>query len=418
MSSPTRPALGSRFWRVWTASGISALGDGVRLAALPLLAAGITRDPLAVATVSIATGLPWALFALVAGALVDRLDRRRVMGIADLARFVTMGAVGLTVATHHATIAWLCVAGFALGTAETMFDNASQAILPHVVARPQLEPANSRLQSVEIVAASFVGPPVGAVLFAAVAALPFLVDSGSFLIAALLVLTLSGSYRVPHQGPRRRLHTEIAEGLSWLWHHQLIRGLALMLAVWNLVSAANMAILVLYALHSLHLTTTGFGLLLTTEAVGAVLGSLVATRVIRRLGPAPTLSLLVVIGSASYLGIALAHNAYLAAALLGVEGLVGLIWNVTTVSARQVIIPTALFGRVNSVYRFLSWGVFPVGAALGGVLASRFGLRAPFVVASVTLMVMLVFGRRAVNPRTFAQAYADADRPPTESLSP
>jgi MFS family permease len=417
VSSQARSGLGSRFWRVWGASGISAIGDGVRMAALPLLAAGITRDPIAVAAVSIATGLPWALFALVAGALVDRLDRRRVMGIADLCRFAVMSALALAVATHHATIAVLCVAGFALGTAETMFDNASQAILPHVVERRQLESANSRLGSVQIVAESFVGPPLGALLFVAVAALPFLVDSVSFLAAAILVLTLTGSYRVPRQGPPRHLHTEIAEGLSWLWHNRLLRGLAFMLATWNLVSSANQAILVLFALHTLNLSKTGFGLLLTTAAAGGILGSLVATRTIRRFGPGHTLAGVVLIGAASYLGIAVSHNVWVVAALVGVEGFVSLVWNVTTVSARQIIIPTALFGRVNSVYRFLSWGVIPLGAALGGVLAAVFGLRAPFLVASGTLVVMLAIGSRAVNQRTFAEAYASAPAPPDDATA-
>ncbi|HEX7442595.1 MAG TPA: MFS transporter, partial [Acidimicrobiales bacterium] len=178
-------ALDGRFWRIWAASAVSTLGDGVRVAALPLLAATLTRDPIAVASVAVAQGLPWALFALLSGALVDRLDRRLIMGYTDLFRFVVTGGLVVLVATHHTSIAALCVVAFCLGSAETMFDNASQAILPAVVARPHLELANSRLASVEIVTRDFVGPPFGALLFTLAALVPFAVDSASFAVAAV-----------------------------------------------------------------------------------------------------------------------------------------------------------------------------------------------------------------------------------------
>jgi len=403
-----RAPLGRRFWRVWSAAGISYVGDGVRAAALPLLAAGLSHRPMAVASVTVAEGLPWALFALIAGALVDRLDRRRVMGIADLCRFVVVGLLALAVATGHASIPLICVAAFCLGTAQTMFDNASQAILPNVVDQPLLERANSRLATVEILSESFVGPPLGAALFVGLAALPFMVDSASFLIAALLVLTLPGSYRAPRTGPPRRLHHEIAEGLRWLWHHRLIRTLALMLTVWNLVASAIAAVFVLFALHTLHLGKFEYGLLLTAAAVGGLAGSLVATRVIDRLGPGWTLRVVVLAAAVAYLGMSLSHQVVVVALLFGVEGMMGVIWNVVTVSARQTIIPTRLFGRVNSVYRFLSWGSIPIGAAIGGLLATVFGLRAPFVLASASLVVMLALGSRVVNQRGFDLAFADA----------
>ena len=400
--------LGGRFWRVWTAAGISYLGDGVRAAALPLLAAGISHQPLAVASVTVAEGLPWALFALIAGALVDRLDRRKVMGIADLCRFATIGLLALAVATDHASIPVICVAAFALGTAQTMFDNASQAILPNLVAQPLLERANSRLATVEILSETFVGPPLGAALFVGLAALPFMVDSASFLIAALLVLTMTGSYRAPRTGPPRRLHHEIAEGLRWLWHHRLIRTLAFMLTVWNLVASAIAAVFVLFALHTLHLGKVQYGVLLTAVAVGGLIGSLLATRVIGWLGPGRTLKVVVLMGATSYLGMALARQVVVVGLLLAVEAMAGVTWNVVTVSARQTIIPTQLFGRVNSVYRFLSWGSMPVGAALGGVLATAFGLRAPFIVACGALLVMITLGSRVVNQRSFDAAFAEA----------
>jgi MFS family permease len=407
-SRPGTSRLGGRFWRVWTAQGISSVGDGVRAAALPLLAAGITHQPLAVASVTVAEGLPWVLFALVAGALVDRLDRRKVMGIADLCRFATVGLLAVAVATDHASIPLLCLAGFALGTAQTMFDNASQAILPAVVDKPQLERANSRLATIQILSESFVGPPLGAALFVGLAAVPFFVDSASFLIAALIVLTLTGSYRAPRVGPPRHLHTEIAEGLRWLWHHRLIRTLALMLTVWNMVASAIAAVFVLFALRTLHLSKVEYGVLLTSAAIGGLVGSFVATRVVARLGPGRALRCVVLVAAASYLGMSVSRQVVVIGVLTGVEGMAGVVWNVVTVSARQTIIPTELFGRVNSVYRFLGWGSIPIGAAIGGVLATAFGLRAPFVLAAIALTLMIVASARVVNQRSFNDAFAEA----------
>ena len=298
-------------------------------------------------------------------------------------------------------MAVLCVVAFCLGSAETMFDNASQAILPSVVERSSLELANSRLQSVEIITRDFVGPPFGALLFGVATLTPFALDSASFGVAAVLVLTLTGSFRVERSGPPTRIRTDIAEGLRWLWRHRLIRTLAIMLAVWNLVSAASMAVLVLFALEELGTTRTGYGLLFTAWAVGGLLGSLVATRVIARLGHARSLITAVMVGALSYTGMIFVTNPFVAGGLFLMEGVVVVIWNVITVSARQALVPAELFGRVNSVYRFVGWGVLPIGALLGGVVARAFGLRAPFVIAAVTLVVLVLWARRIVTRAAF-----------------
>ena len=403
-------ALDSRFWRIWVASAISTLGDGVRTAALPLLAATLTRDPISMAAVSVAQGLPWALFALVSGALVDRLDRRLIMGCTDLFRCAVTAGLVVVVGTHHSSVAALCVVAFCLGTAETLFDNASQAILPAVVQRSALEVANSRLQSVEIVTRDFVGPPLGAVLFGLAAVAPFAVDSVSFGLGAVLVLTLSGSFRVERTGPPTRIRTDIAEGLRWLWRHRLIRTMAIMLGVWNLMSAATMAVFVLFALDELGMSRTGYGLLFTAWAVGGLLGSLVATRVIDRVGHARALLGSVLLGAASYTGMVLVRQPVVVGGLFLLEGLAVVIWNVITVSARQALVPPELFGRVNSVYRFIGWGVLPVGALVGGLVARTFGLRAPFAIAACALLVMVAWASRIISRATFDAAF-EAGRP-------
>jgi MFS family permease len=402
-----RSALGARFWRIWVAAGVSTLGDGMREVALPLLAATITRDPALVAAVSLAGRLPWLVLSLVSGALVDRVDRRRMMGTVDVVRAVVMVTLAVTVAADVASIAVLCVIAFALGTGETLFDNAAQAIMPSIVRRDQLELANSRLYAAQVVSFEFVGPPLGALLFAAAASVPFVVDSVSFAIAATLALTLAGSYRpVRATGPPTRMRTEIVEGLRWLWAHRLLRTLGLMLGVWNLLTTAIFSVFVLFALETLGLSKVGYGLIFTGAAVGSLLGTVVATRVIARFGPATALLGAVFTSAISYLVIAVTSSAVLVGIMFAVGGLTSVLWNVITVSLRQSIIPDALLGRVNSVYRFLGWGTMPIGAAVGGALAKGFGLRAPFYVSAGVLAVMGVAALPVVNRRTIEAARA------------
>ena len=405
-----RSELGARFWRIWVAAGVSTLGDGMREVAMPLLAATITHDPALVAAVSLAGRLPWLVLTLVSGALVDRLDRRRVMGTVDIVRAALMGTLALTVAADITSIAVLCVIAFALGTGETLFDNAAQAIMPSVVRRDQLELANSRLYAAQVVSFEFVGPPVGALLFAIAAALPFVVDGVSFAVAAALALTLAGSYRpVRAAGPPTRMRTEIVEGLRWLWAHRLLRTLGLMLGMWNLLTTAIFSVFVLFALETLGLSKVGYGLIFTGAAVGSLVGTVVATRVIARLGAATALLGAVFTSAISYVVIALTSSPVLVGIMFAVGGLTSVVWNVITVSLRQSIIPDALLGRVNSVYRFLGWGTMPIGAAVGGALAKGFGLRAPFYVSAAVLAVMGVAALPVVNRRTIEAARAQSD---------
>ena len=379
----------------------------MRDVALPLLAAAITRDPALVAAVSLAGRLPWLVLSLVSGALVDRVDRRRMMGTVDVVRAVVMVTVAVTVAADVASVAVLCVIAFALGTGETLFDNAAQAIMPSIVRRDQLELANSRLYAAQVVSLEFVGPPLGALLFAVAASLPFVVDGVSFAIAAALALTLAGCYRpVRATGPPTRMRTEIVEGLRWLWAHRLLRTLGLMLGVWNLLTTAIFSVFVLFALETLGLSKVGYGLIFTGAAVGSLLGTVVATRVIARLGPATALLGAVFTSAISYLVIALTSSAVLVGIMFAVGGLTSVLWNVITVSLRQSIIPDPLLGRVNSVYRFLGWGTMPIGAAVGGALAKGFGLRAPFYVSAGVLAVMGVAALPVVNRRTIEAARA------------
>jgi MFS family permease len=406
--------LGPRYHKLWSASAVSNFGDGLDSAALPLLAALITRDPMLFAGVAVANKLPWLLFGLQAGAIVDRVDRKRLMSVVNAIRFVVMATLGIAVLGDWATISLLYVVAFALGIGETLYDNAAQAMMPALVRRDQLETANGRLFGVEIVNNQFVGPPIGGFLFGIAAALPILIDAGTYAISALIILTIPGAYAA-RRGPdvvtavKRRMRTEVAEGLAWLWRHRLLRTLALMLGLMNGLGSAAFAIFGLYALDILGVSEFGFGVLLTAFAVGSLAGSIVAGRLANRIGRGPALIGSVVVMGSMLIGQGLTSSPYVFGALSAASGVAVVLWNVVTVSFRQAIIPDELLGRVNSVYRFLGWGSMPIGALLGGVIAGALGLRAPFIIAGALQLVALVLILPIVNTRTIEEARQAAE---------
>jgi MFS family permease len=411
-----KPRLTGAFWRLWTAGTISNLGDGVDLAALPLLAASLTRDPRLVAGMGVAFTLPWLLFALPAGAIVDRLDRRRTMYRVNMVRAALVACIALSVAMGAASIWILYAVALAMGFCETLFDNASQAMLPAIVHPSLLEVANGRQYAAEVVANTFVGPPLGGVLFAAAASAPFWLDSGSFLISALLIASLAGSFRPAPRpagpggtpAPRRSLRQDIAEGVHWLRRHRLLRTLALLLGAMNFASWLGMSTAVLFAQEILGLDDRGFGLLLAGMAVGGVIGGVFGPRIAAALGPGPALVMSIAAIGFSQAAVGLMSNAWAVAGLFWISGLFVPVWNIITVSLRQQIVPDHLLGRVNSVYRFLGWGLQPLGALAGGLIANAYGLRLPFLVGGAVTAVCLALAWPRITTHAIEAAKAAA----------
>jgi MFS family permease len=393
---------------LWTASTISNVGDGIDLAALPLFAAALTRDPVLVAGLATAARLPWLLFALTAGALVDRVDRRALMVGVNLVRGGLVAVIAVSAATGTASIWLLYVVSFLLGVSETLFDNAAQSLLPAIVEPPQLEAANGRQQAAEMVANSFAGPPLGSILFSLTVSAPFWADSASFVIAAALIATIAGSYRPtpPVDGPRRSLRADVAEGIRWLHGHRLLRTLAILLGVANLAQNLWFATFVLFAQEDLGLSDRGYGFLLAAMALGGVVGGVLSGRVTTRLGPARALVGCLVVDGVVTIAMGFCSQAWLVAALSVLSGVFIVTWNVITVSLRQRIIPGHLFGRVNSVYRFIGWGSIPIGAILGGVLADAFGLRSTFFVGGAVVLLSLLLARSRITAEEIAAAEA------------
>lgn len=399
--------LGRRFGLLLTAAGISNLGDGLMGAALPLLVAALTRDPVLVAAATFAGRLPWLLFAVPSGALVDRMDRRRVLVVTNVVRAGLVGGLTWAIVADAAGLWLVYVVAFALGVCETFFDTSAEAFVPSLVETKLLPAANGRLQVFEWVGNAFMGPPLGAALFGFAAGLPFGLNAASFAASAALIAAIGGT-RAPTRDVKAPLGSEIKEGLVWLWNQRVVRTLALMAGVTNLVTFGIIAIFVLFAQDVLGIGDAGYGILLATLGVGGLLGAVFAPRVVRRLGPGVAAQSTVVIGVVLNLILGSTSSPWVAGAVLFTYGLSITLWNVVSVSLRQTLTPDHLRGRVAGASRLVTWGAQPVGAVLGGVAASWLGLRAPFFVAAAGLALTFLLTLRLINNRTIADAEAGA----------
>jgi len=383
-----RPRLSAAYWRLWWAAAVDNIGDGAFAAAVPLLAVTITRDARLISIVSAATYLPWLLLSLPAGAVVDRHDRVSLMWRSQAIQAIVVGVVAVLATLGRVGIPVLAVMAFGLGACEVVFTNASQAILPDIVPTPLLHKANGNQYTITTIGRLFLGPPLGSLLFAVTVALPFGLDAGSFALSAALLATLP---RRPHRHIEHPpIRTAVAEGLHWLTAHRLLRTLALLLGVNTFCFQLGNVTLVLLATQTLHLSARGYGLLLAGAAVGSVLGGLLSTRIVTRIGALPALLAALAANVIIFAGIGISPDAIVLGGLLALNGFVTTIWNIVTVSLRQQIVPTGLLGRVNSVYRLLGWGLIPLGALTGGFLAHQFGLRAPYPIAGALRGIALI----------------------------
>ena len=394
-TTPRQP-LGSGYWRLWASSGLSNLADGIVKVALPLVAIQFTRSPTLIAGVTFAVTLPWLLFALPAGALADRLDRRRAMVGANCVRALLLAVLGCAVVVDVGSIWVLYVVALGVGVAETIYDTSAQSILPQVVRSDELSRANGRLYAAELTANQFVGPPLAGFLVATGAAVAFAAPVALWAVAVVALLFVRGSFRI-ERARRASLRADIAEGLRFLWRHRLLRTFAVMTGVVNAATSATGAIFVLYAIgptSPMGLSQQAYGVLLAAVAVGSLVGSFVAEPVTRMLGRARTLALTVAT-AALMVGVpAVTTNPFVIGAVYFVAGLGLVIWNVIVVSLRQSVTPNRLLGRVNSGYRLVAWGAMPLGAAIGGVLAQLLGLRAVFV--TMALLTLTLFAAMTI----------------------
>jgi MFS family permease len=385
-----RTPLGNDFYKLWLANAVSNVGDGVTMVASPLLVASLTDDPGLVAGAAFVSQLPWLLFALISGAYVDRWDRRRVIITVNTARFAILALLAVAVWSGAVTIALIYLAAFGLGTLETLADTASQAILPAIVADEQLERANSRLMATFVLGNQLAAKPLGAYLFVLGAAVPFGVDALTFLLAALLLSALrwrpAPAEPVPAAG--RSLRAEIGEGVRRLWSRPILRLMALLLCVGNVLFCAAFAAFVLYTAQRLGLDEIGFGVLLSIWAVGGLLGTVLAPRLRERFGSGALLRIGLLIEVATHVTLAVTRTPWVAALILILFGVHTMVWGVLIMSLRQRLIPDELRGRIGSVFALMDLGGAAVGTLLGGLIARTAGLTTPYWLAGIGMAVL------------------------------
>ena len=397
---------GGRFRALWLATGVSSVGDGMVLVAFPLLALTLTRYPLSIAGVAVAGRLAALLVALPVGALVDRVDRRRLVMAVEGLRAVTMAGFGASVLTRQDTLAGIYLAAFLLGGLTVALDVISAACLPALVDDEDLVGANARLLTAELTGEELLGQAAGGAAFAAAAALPFLCDAASFVGSAALM-----AYAVP-RGEKRRsdasLLSDVVAGIRWLAGDRLLRSLVVVIGCLAYCQAMVFGVMALYVTGPLHLSSAGYGLFLAVAGSGNVIGALAAGRLNRRIGGGWCIIGAGAVAVAGYLAMAVAGSALLAVIALTAETAAVLVGNTSVRSARQSAAGSGMQGRAASAFQVLVLGALPLGGLVGGVLAPVVGIRGVMVVAAgLQAVVLTVLGARLLAPAVVSQDFAE-----------
>ena len=431
--------LGSSYWRLWTATAISNLGDGISGVAYPWVASAVTRSPLLIAAAGFASRLPWLIFTLHAGVITDRFDRRKLIVAMDAIRGVFTLIVGAFVLLNKDSLPslndlssitdletnWplyitLVITAFLFGLAEVLRDNSAQTLMPSVVEAENLEKANGRMWSAESLTNSFIGPPLGSLIIGIAIYLPFFVDAGTFFVSVALIASISGSFKPIQEKPREKINfkAEIKEGFQWLWAHDLLRPMAIILGCLNLLGTMVAATFILYTQEVLNTSVFVFAVLGTAGAVGGIIGGLVAPKISQKIGSGPSLWLSLAMGPIGALVIGTSRSWQVVWVVLLFQSFFSILWNTITVSLRQSIIPSHLLGRVNSVYRFFGWGSIPIGMFLGGglvTIAQHFvsrdmALRTPYFAGVALGVLLFIFAAPRLTTKAIEQARSEASK--------
>ena len=385
------------FWKLWSANGFSNLGDGLYQIVLPLLATQLTDSPTRVATLSVMLSLPWLLFALQAGSIVDKSDRHKVMFWVTCGRVVLLFLLTIAVIMNFISLPFLYIIAFLLGVGETLVDTALTSIVPAIVSKDRLNWANAQITAMQTVTNTFIGPPLAGLL----AGIGFALAMGSstlmYLAAAFALLLIRGTFTAsaPTDSPTRpHIWAHLTGGLRFLWNNRLIRDLTLFTASMNIFWSGWGALLVLYAVKPgpMELSAFEYGLLLTVMAVGGLLGSMIANRLQKQLGTRNVLALDFV-GTILLVGIpALTANFWAVGASVFIAGMGASVWVILVASIRQQVVPSDLLGRVYSASRLVSWGIGPLGAAIAGLVAEFWGIRTLFAIGALaSILTLLLF---------------------------
>lgn len=404
-----------RYYSFITASGLTNLADGIAILIWAWVASLLTRDPVLIACVAVALRLPWFFCAIPAGLITDRVDRRKLIIGMDIIRALGFAVAGISLTLalplppptdgleQPAIFAALILAALVVGGAEVFRDNAAQTMLPAIVDQKDLEVANGRLWSVELIGQALIGPALGAFLIAITVPTPFFFNAVVYGIAILLILKIPGQFR-PAQTKARDWKREFLEGYNFLKDAPLLRALAWITGFWNLFFQMVTIAMILHVQDNLGLGAQAYGIILASAAVGGVLGGWLGNHVVQWMTPWRTARWMLLASIPAYLTMALAPTAVALALVLAIFEFTGVVWNTVSVSYRQRQIPDEIMGRVNSLYRMLAWGMIPIGLLTSGLVVQlsdqmmdhSTALKMPFVVAALGSTALGIFGWRKI----------------------
>lgn len=418
--------LSPGFQRLFVAAIASNMADGVGRVAIPLLAAVVTRDPLAMAFLGALGIVPWLAFGVYSGLVVDRVDRRKAMAAANVLRLAAAGLLAAAILSDHVSIPLLAVVVLVFGTGETFFDNATNAVIPSVVPVALRDKANSRIQAAQGAVDLFVATPLGSAMFAAAAVLPVAVAGGGYGLAAALALALPAVAARSLRGSREvgvATAAEVAvglagdlpadspvdvdasataepaptamEGVRFLWSHTYLRRMTLMTSLVAALLSFAQATSVLLFLDRYHVAPALLGLVTSGIGVGAVGGSLLAPTLVARWGKGRVMLGAMVAGGVGLGAVALSPNVWVAAVAYGFGAGGVSMWNVPWASARQSLVPGHLMGRVVGFARTIAWSLIPIATVVGG-LVGRISLQLSFAIGGIGVVALAVVGARLV----------------------
>jgi MFS family permease len=390
--------MGPAFNRMWASSIVSNLSDGILIAAAPLLAISLTDSTVLISAIGAMVMLPWLLFAIPIGVLVDRIDRRFILAGANATRSAVVGVLALLIATDQVTIYWLLVASFVIGVCEVAADTTAQSLIPQILEEKNFEKGNSRLQISETVIQGFIGAPISGFIYAIAIALPFFINSIGLAVASLLALSIPIKYlqdvrKDDVEKEKKKFVADMKFGIKYLFNEKVLRRLVVTTASIGVCYSMGTATMVLFIIKELELPKQLFGIILTIQGLGAIAGAFMAPRLSEKFGRSNVMTFGITSSSVVLLLQGFSPNIYIFVALATFGGFAISQWNILLMATYQTVIPNELYGRIHGTRRTLVWGMMPIGSLLGGVLA-HYSLRLPMYVGGViaTTLAFLSIG--------------------------
>jgi len=390
--------MGPAFNRMWASSIVSNLSDGILIAAAPLLAISLTDSTVLISAIGAMVMLPWLLFAIPIGVLVDRIDRRFILAGANATRSAVVGVLALLIATDQVTIYWLLVASFVIGVCEVAADTTAQSLIPQILEEKNFEKGNSRLQISETVIQGFIGAPISGFIYAIAIALPFFINSIGLAVASLLALSIPIKYlqdvrKDDVEKEKKKFVADMKFGIKYLFNEKVLRRLVVTTASIGVCYSMGTATMVLFIIKELELPKQLFGVILTIQGLGAIAGAFMAPRLSEKFGRSNVMTFGITSSSVVLLLQGFSPNIYIFVALATFGGFAISQWNILLMATYQTVIPNELYGRIHGTRRTLVWGMMPIGSLLGGVLA-HYSLRLPMYVGGViaTTLAFLSIG--------------------------